>query len=222
MAELVAGFVSTAETFGAATLATGSGFTGRHESSHREEMLETRSMDDFMQNRQSGEVTPDEQVKLLKARDEAIRRENEYRESIESYKDASWFEPLKKLKKMKDVSRANRLTRQSNQLLKKQYESPGSNLTVDDLRDWRFDVFAANDHNSPPRDESPQRRRDDSPPLPALPLEDSWFDFFGPHGVVHDAADRHQQQAPGLATSIGQGPPTSSLAPHESPANLTT
>jgi len=54
MAELAAGLVGAA--------ATGSGFKGRHESSYREEVLDTRrSTDDFMKNRQSRKVASDEE-----------------------------------------------------------------------------------------------------------------------------------------------------------------
>ncbi|KAJ7131470.1 hypothetical protein C8R44DRAFT_731693 [Mycena epipterygia] len=107
--------VGAVATVGAATLNMGSGFTGRHEGSHHKEMLETRRItDDFnMQNRQSGGVTPDKRTKFLETRDEAIQRENEYHEKIESYKDTSWFNPLDKLKKKKAVRRAKRSTRDS-------------------------------------------------------------------------------------------------------------
>ncbi|KAJ7131479.1 hypothetical protein C8R44DRAFT_904589, partial [Mycena epipterygia] len=161
MAELALGFIGAAATVGAATLATGSGFTGRHESSYREEMLDTRwSTDDFIKNLQSGEVAPDEEIEFWKTRDEAIRRENDYHDSIESYKDASWINPLDKIKKKKAVRRAKRSTRQSNHSLRNLNESihsgsdtssicassgspPGSNLAVDDLQNWRFDVYEA-------------------------------------------------------------------------------
>ncbi|KAJ7131473.1 hypothetical protein C8R44DRAFT_871964 [Mycena epipterygia] len=158
MAELAAGFVGAAATVGAVTLTTVSGFTGRHESSCREEMLDTRrNMDDFMNNLQSGDVTADEEMEFLKTRDEALRSEDEYHESIEKYKGASWLHPLDKIKKKKTVRKAKRSTRRSNHSLRKLNESmhsgsdtssiyassgspPGSNLAVDDLQDWRIAV----------------------------------------------------------------------------------
>ncbi|KAJ7131464.1 hypothetical protein C8R44DRAFT_555548, partial [Mycena epipterygia] len=163
-AKLAAGFVGAAATVGATTLATGSGFTGRHESSHREEMMDTRrNTDDFMKNLQSDEVTGRGNRILEDQRRVIIRLENEYHESIEGYKEASWFNPLKKLEKKKGVRRAKRSTRQSNYSLRKLNEvrsldhsgsdtssicassgsPPGSNLAHDDLQDWRFNVYEA-------------------------------------------------------------------------------
>ncbi|KAJ7131450.1 hypothetical protein C8R44DRAFT_57671 [Mycena epipterygia] len=154
MAELTLGPVGAAATVGAATLATGSGFTGRHENSHQKEMLDThRSTDDFMKNHESGEVTPDEEIVFLRIRDEAILREDEYHESIET----SWFNPLNKIEKKKAVRRAKRATRQSNHSLRKLNEAlhsgsdtssicvssgspPGSNPAVDDLQYWIYHV----------------------------------------------------------------------------------
>ncbi|KAJ7112512.1 hypothetical protein C8R44DRAFT_797452 [Mycena epipterygia] len=147
----------------APTLTPGSGFTARHESSHREGMMDTRrSTTDFMQNPESGDVTQEEQMEFLNTRDEAIRRQNEYYGRIESYKEASWVNPLNKLKKKKEVRKAKRLTRQSNHSLRTLNESmysgsdtssisaesgspPGSNLAVDDLQDWRNGVDEASD-----------------------------------------------------------------------------
>ncbi|KAJ7096899.1 hypothetical protein C8R44DRAFT_717514 [Mycena epipterygia] len=161
MAELAAGLVGAAATVGAATLATATGFTARHEGSHHKEIMDTRrSTEDFMANLQSGDVTQGEEIEFLRTRDEAIRREKEYHEIIESYKQASWLNPLKKLKKREDVRKAKRLTRQSNHSLRNLNESmhsgsdtssicassgspPGSNLAVDDLQDWVYDVHGA-------------------------------------------------------------------------------
>ncbi|KAJ7131477.1 hypothetical protein C8R44DRAFT_731700 [Mycena epipterygia] len=145
--------VGAVATVGAATLNMGSGFTGRHEGSHHQEMLETRRItDDFnIQNRQSGGVTPDKRIKFLETRDEcyrrAIRRENEYHEKIESYKDALWFNPLDKLKKKKAVRRAKRSTRESNYALRKLNESMHSGFDwvdpsgdVEDQTTWLCSV----------------------------------------------------------------------------------
>ncbi|KAJ7131458.1 hypothetical protein C8R44DRAFT_731680 [Mycena epipterygia] len=163
MAELAVGLVGVAATVGGAALMTGSGFTGRHENSYHKEMLDTqRNMDEFMKNRQRGEVTPDEEIEFLKAREEAIRRQDEYHESIESYKDASWSNPLDKWKKKKAVRRAKRAIRQSNHCLRKLNQEmytgsgtpsynattgspPGSNFADDDLRDWISQVHEAGD-----------------------------------------------------------------------------
>lgn len=66
MAELAAGLE-------APMLAPGSGFTARHESSFREEMMDTRrSMVDFMQNLQGGDVSLEEQIEFLSNRDECV------------------------------------------------------------------------------------------------------------------------------------------------------
>ncbi|KAJ7112564.1 kinase-like domain-containing protein [Mycena epipterygia] len=127
MAELAAGILGAAATAGAAAFTSTSGFTGRHESSHREEIIDTRrNMADFMENRETGDVTPDEETEFLNTRDEklnlwyqrAIRRQNEYYKRIESYKEASWLNPLTKLKKRDNVRKAKRLTSQSNHSLR--------------------------------------------------------------------------------------------------------
>ncbi|KAJ7686797.1 hypothetical protein B0H17DRAFT_704100 [Mycena rosella] len=157
MAELAVGLIGAAATVGASTLATGSGFTGRHESSHREEIMDTRrNMSDFLANLQSGDVTPDEEREFLRTREEAIQRENQYHESIENCKSASWWNSFSKIKK-KEVRAKKRLTRQSNHSLRSLNESmysgsdtssicasagspPRSNIAVDDIRDWTHGV----------------------------------------------------------------------------------
>jgi hypothetical protein len=73
MAEIALGLVGAAATMGAAGLTMGSGFTGRHESSHREEITETRkNTNDFFANLQKGGVTSDEEREFLEARDECV------------------------------------------------------------------------------------------------------------------------------------------------------
>ncbi|KAJ7323678.1 hypothetical protein DFH08DRAFT_349236 [Mycena albidolilacea] len=125
MAELAVGLIGAAATVGAAQLTSGSGFTGRHESSHRQEMIETRrNMDDFIANLSSGQVTQDEELEFLRTRDRAIRQENEYHETIESYKGETWFNLLKKLKRRNDVRRRKRSTRQLNHTLRNLNEAP--------------------------------------------------------------------------------------------------
>ncbi|KAJ7218378.1 armadillo-type protein [Mycena pura] len=178
MAELAAGLVGAAATVGAAQLATGSGFTGRHESSHREERMETRrSIVDFEANRRSGDVTPDTESEFLETKDEAIERARKYHESIESYKEASWYNPLYKFKKKNDVRKWKRLTRQSNHSLRTLNESmssgsdtssitatsgspPGSNLANDDIQDWTRDVYGAGAVDIADARDSDSMRRD--------------------------------------------------------------
>ncbi|KAJ7763654.1 hypothetical protein DFH07DRAFT_812674 [Mycena maculata] len=161
MAETVAlGLVGAAVTVGAAQLTAASGFTGRHESSYRQEMLETRrNTDDFLTNLQStsGDITPDEEREFLKVRDEAIRQENEYYESIEDYKQVSWFNLPKKMGKRKEVRVKKHLTRHANHSLRSLNESmhsgsdtssicaasgspPRSNLAAEDIRNWAYDI----------------------------------------------------------------------------------
>jgi hypothetical protein len=71
--EAAVGLIGAAATVGAAKLAVGLGFTGRHESSHREELMETkRNMNEFMENLKSGEVTQEEEVQFLKTMDECV------------------------------------------------------------------------------------------------------------------------------------------------------
>ncbi|KAJ7903169.1 kinase-like domain-containing protein [Mycena leptocephala] len=160
MAELTAGLVGAAVTVGAAQRTTGSSFTARHESSLREEMMETtRSMNYFMEQLRSGNVTEDEERELFQTRFEAIQRENGYHESIESYKRASWFNLPNKLKKRENVRREKHLTRQFNHRLRTLRESmdlgvavsiraslgslPGHNLAVDGILDWTGTVYHA-------------------------------------------------------------------------------
>ncbi|KAJ7910726.1 armadillo-type protein [Mycena leptocephala] len=88
----------------------------------------------FFANLRGGDVTPDEETEFLRIRaecvppvtnaktdpacDRAIQRENEYHESIESYKTVSWFNIPQKPKKRKDVRRGKRLTRETNHTLR--------------------------------------------------------------------------------------------------------
>ncbi|KAJ7035375.1 hypothetical protein C8F04DRAFT_1098235 [Mycena alexandri] len=161
MAELAVGLFGAAATVGAAQLATGSGFTGRHESSYREERMDTkRSISDFEANRRSGDVTLDMESEFSETKNEATERARHYHESIESYKEASWFNLPTKAKKRKDVRKWKRLTRQSNYSLRTLNElissgsdtssitatsgsPPGSNLADDDIHDWAYDVHGA-------------------------------------------------------------------------------
>ncbi|KAJ7476439.1 hypothetical protein FB451DRAFT_1173298 [Mycena latifolia] len=169
MAEVVVGLVGAAATVGAAALTTGSGFTKRHESSYRQELMETRrNMDDFLTNIRSGDVTPDEETDFLSARDEAVKREDEYHESIQSYKNTSWFNFPTKLRKRKEVRSKKRLTQQSNHSLRSLNEvksltsnksiysgsdtssicasagsPPGSNLAVHDIQVWADNIQSA-------------------------------------------------------------------------------
>ncbi|KAJ7668091.1 hypothetical protein B0H14DRAFT_1042312, partial [Mycena olivaceomarginata] len=115
MAEVTVGLLSAAATVGAAHITAASNFTGRHESSHREVIMERRrNTDEFFASLRGGDVTPDEETEFLRTRTEAIQLENEYHESIESYKTVSWFNIPQKLKKRKDVRRGKRLTRETN------------------------------------------------------------------------------------------------------------
>ncbi|KAJ7927882.1 hypothetical protein B0H13DRAFT_1860919 [Mycena leptocephala] len=73
------GLLGAAATVGAAQLTAASNFTGRHESSHREVIMERRrNTDEFFANLRGGDVTPDEETEFLRTRAEAIQRENEY------------------------------------------------------------------------------------------------------------------------------------------------
>ncbi|KAJ7430186.1 hypothetical protein FB451DRAFT_1325416 [Mycena latifolia] len=158
MAELAIGLVGAGATIGAGVLTTGSGFAGRHENSLREEIMDTKqSTADFMTNLQSGDITKDEEIEFLKTREKAIQMEEEYYESIESYKGASWLSAALKFKKKKEVRIKKRLTRKYNHSLRSLNESmhsgsdtsstcassgspPGSNLAADDIQDWAEDV----------------------------------------------------------------------------------
>ncbi|KAJ6472389.1 kinase-like domain-containing protein [Mycena vulgaris] len=120
--------------------------------------METRrSTADFMTNLQSEDITQDEEREFLKTREEAIRRGNEYHDSIASYKSASWLNPIIKLRKKNEVRKRKRLTRQSNYSLRSLNESmysgsdtfstcassgspPGSNLAADDIEDWANEI----------------------------------------------------------------------------------
>ncbi|KAJ7907738.1 hypothetical protein B0H13DRAFT_2193663 [Mycena leptocephala] len=163
MAEIALGLVGAAATVGAVGLTTGSGFTGRHELSHREEIMEIRrTTDDFLANLQDGGVPPEEEREFWKVRDEVVSRGNGYYESIESYKDASWINLLEKLEKRKEVRNKKRLTRQSNNSLRSLNESmysgsdtssisaasgspPGSNLAADEIQEWADEVGGVSD-----------------------------------------------------------------------------
>jgi hypothetical protein len=139
MAEVAVGLLGAAATVGASSLAAGSGFTARHEHSHREEMIETRrGIAEFMVEIQRGDVAQDDVRGFSDARKEcvcavhqltsmqtnlysnyrAIRRANEHYESIESYKRTSWLNVSEKLQKKKEVRRRKGLTRLANHSLR--------------------------------------------------------------------------------------------------------
>ncbi|KAJ7097526.1 hypothetical protein C8R44DRAFT_988918 [Mycena epipterygia] len=127
-------------TIAGTILNLGAGFPRRHEASHDQELQETRrNREDFMQNLRSGGVTPEMKNRFLKTKDEANKRLDEYYESIVSYKDASWLNPLDKTKKKKAVRRAKRATQRSNHSLRKLNESmrPSSEAgEVEDQATW--------------------------------------------------------------------------------------
>jgi hypothetical protein len=75
MAEVTAGLLGAAATVGAAQLTAASNFTGRHESSHREVIMERRrNTDEFFANLRGGDVTPDEETEFLRTRAECVPR----------------------------------------------------------------------------------------------------------------------------------------------------
>ncbi|KAK7038582.1 hypothetical protein R3P38DRAFT_547918 [Favolaschia claudopus] len=125
MAEAAAGFLGAAATVGAATLAAGVGFTGRHENSLREEIQATKkSTADFMENLQSGDVTGEEERLFWETRAEAIKTERKYSRALDRYKTASWLKsPIDKYNKKTEVRRKKRLTRRYNQSLESLNES---------------------------------------------------------------------------------------------------
>jgi RPA family protein len=139
MTEVAIGLLGAAATVGVSSLVAGSGFTGRHEHSHREEMIEMRrSTTEFMVKVQCRDIRQEDERVFLDARKEcvcavhqltpvqtnlycnyrAIQRANEYHESIESYKQTSWLNLSKKLQKKKEVRRRKGLTRLSNHSLR--------------------------------------------------------------------------------------------------------
>ncbi|KAJ7169046.1 hypothetical protein C8R43DRAFT_945017 [Mycena crocata] len=93
----------------------------------------------------------------------AFQRQSKYYECIEIYKGSSWFNFPEKLQKKKDVREAKRLTRESNHVLRNLTESmhsgsetssiyasagspPGSNLAIDEIERWRYDVLSSTDN----------------------------------------------------------------------------
>jgi hypothetical protein len=75
MAEVTVGLLSAAATVGAAHITAASNFTGRHESSHREVIMERRrNTDEFFASLRGGDVTPDEETEFLRTRTECVPR----------------------------------------------------------------------------------------------------------------------------------------------------
>jgi hypothetical protein len=73
MADVTLGLLGAAATVGAAQLTTGSGFTGRHERNHREEMMETRrNVDEFRTILRGGDVTPDAESEFWETKAECV------------------------------------------------------------------------------------------------------------------------------------------------------
>jgi hypothetical protein len=135
MDEVTAGLLGAAVTVGAAQVTPAPNFTGHYGNSHREVMMEgRRNADELFADLPGAEVTPEEEPEIFRTRaecvprvknaktdpacDRAIQRENEYHESIESYKTVSWFNIPQKFKRRKDVRRGKRLTRETNQTLR--------------------------------------------------------------------------------------------------------
>ncbi|KAJ7622182.1 hypothetical protein FB45DRAFT_122564 [Roridomyces roridus] len=161
MAEVALGLVGAAATAGGAALQAASGFVGRHESGHQQEIMETeRNTRTFRENldRAGGDVTQEEERDFQRSRDEAVSNAGYYYESIMNYKKVPWSNPVKKLKKKNDVRRWKNLTRQSNHSLRSINESicsgsdtssvtassgspPGSNLAGEEIQDWANDVY---------------------------------------------------------------------------------
>ncbi|KAF8134053.1 hypothetical protein K438DRAFT_1883718 [Mycena galopus ATCC 62051] len=197
MAEIALGVIGAAATVGAAGLTAGSGFTCRHESSHRQEIMEIRrNTDDFLENLQSGDVTPGEEREFLATRDEAIRRGDEYHGSIEGYKDISWVNIVAKLSKKEEVRKKKRAIRQSNHSLRSLNESmhsgsdtssisaqsgspPGSSLAADDIHEWASAVQS--------RDE-PADHEDGSPQMPTSP-DPRWLSDYQTSLVIPSLPD---------------------------------
>ncbi|KAJ7761446.1 hypothetical protein B0H16DRAFT_1531100 [Mycena metata] len=118
MAELATGLLGAAATVGAASLTSVFGFARRHGGSLRGEIQDTRrSTEGFMNNLQSGDVTPIEEQEFLTTRQRAVQLETEYHESIENYKTASWLNPFKKIEQKVAVRKKKRLTRHYNHSL---------------------------------------------------------------------------------------------------------
>ncbi|KAJ7622141.1 hypothetical protein FB45DRAFT_122252 [Roridomyces roridus] len=176
MAEVALGLVGAAATAGGAALDAASGFVGRHESRHQQEIMETeRNTRAFRENldRAGGDVTQEEERDFQRTRDEAVSNADYYYKSIMNYKKAPWRNPVKKLKKKNDVRRWKNLTRQSNHSLRSINESvtsgsdtssvtassgspPGSNLAGEEIQDWANDVY---DEYDPVDDHYPTEAR---------------------------------------------------------------
>jgi hypothetical protein len=80
-------------------------------------------------------------LKIDAACDRAIRGENEYHESIESYKTVSWFNIPQKLEKRKDIRRGKRSTRETNHTLRNLNEVGYFNrarLITDEYEDYEL------------------------------------------------------------------------------------
>ncbi|KAJ7622143.1 hypothetical protein FB45DRAFT_122273 [Roridomyces roridus] len=156
MAEVALGLVGAAATVGGASLEAASGFVGRHESRHQQEMMETeRNTRAFRENldRGGGDVTQEEEREFWTTRAEAVSNADQYYDSIEAFKQASWLKPLDKLKKRGKVREWKSSTRPSNQSFRSINESvssgsdtssvtassgspPGSNLAGEEIQDW--------------------------------------------------------------------------------------
>jgi hypothetical protein len=156
MAEIALGAVGAAATVAAAELTAASGFAGRHESIHRQEITEIqRNTDNFLGNLQSGDVTRFEEKEFWDTRDKcvqghpqsskrgliqcvwsarAVQHGDEYYESIESYKEMSWINIVAKLQKKKEVRKEKCATRRLNQSLRSLNEVRFSGYARQDFR----------------------------------------------------------------------------------------
>ncbi|KAJ7239699.1 kinase-like domain-containing protein [Mycena rebaudengoi] len=117
MAEIVAGFAGATTTLAAARAATSAGFTGRHESSHRTELAEVdRNVHRYRSAFESSgsEIYFRDEDDFRRKLNASQERLDEYYETLNRYKDESWFNLPAKIKKRREVRKQKRAARDAN------------------------------------------------------------------------------------------------------------
>ncbi|KAJ7278906.1 STE like transcription factor-domain-containing protein [Mycena rebaudengoi] len=140
MAEIVAAFAGATTTLAAAAarVATSAGFTGRHESSYRAELAEVeRNVHRYRSASQSsGSDIFFHDESFRSKRNASQESLNEYYESLNSYKDESWFRLPTKVKKRRAVRKLKRAARDANHELRACVD----NLALPPARGWSESV----------------------------------------------------------------------------------
>ncbi|KAF9040244.1 hypothetical protein BDZ89DRAFT_1060664 [Hymenopellis radicata] len=158
MAELAGGLIGACASLAATAYARSSGFSGRHESSHRAELASLDgSASRFSVSLENGTATEDDEESFRVMWHDARQKNVEYYESINEYKDVSWIRLAIKLKlrkmvrkKKADVAGSFYSYSDNASVYATSGSPPGSALGKEFISEWRDRLHVAaswNDYN---------------------------------------------------------------------------